>query len=105
MCDRDAKRSAPVRAIRGRRDLRGADAVSGAECACIHRPFVRSIKRAYLNRVILFGERQLRWTMAEYVEHYHRERNHHGLVKALIDGALQTAGVTRIRRRPRLGGC
>ena len=37
--------------------------------------FVRSIKEECLDRVILFGERHLRRTMVEYVEHYHRERN------------------------------
>jgi transposase InsO family protein len=36
--------------------------------------FVRSIKEECLNRVIPFGERHLRRTIAEFVEHYHRER-------------------------------
>ena len=36
--------------------------------------FVRSIKDECLNRVIPFGERHLRRTIAECVEHYHRER-------------------------------
>ena len=40
--------------------------------------FVRSIKEECLNRVIPFGERHFRRTIAEYVEHYHRERNHQG---------------------------
>jgi putative transposase len=46
--------------------------------ACVER-FVRSIKDECLSRVIPFGERHLRRTIAEYVEHYHRERNHQGL--------------------------
>jgi hypothetical protein len=54
--------------------------------------------------VIPFGERHLRRTIAEYVEHYHRERNHQGLDNALIDGAPQFDGVARIHRRSRLGG-
>jgi hypothetical protein len=37
-------------------------------------------------RVIPFGERHLRQTVAEFVEHYHRERNHQGLENELIDG-------------------
>jgi putative transposase len=65
---------------------------------------VRSIKYECLNRVISFGDRHLRRTIAEHVEHYHRERNHQGLDNALIDGAPQIEGVTRIRRRLRLGG-
>ena len=39
---------------------------------------VRSIKDECLSRVIPFGERHLRRMMVEYVEHYHRERNHQG---------------------------
>jgi putative transposase len=65
---------------------------------------VRSIKQECLSRVIPFGERHLRRTIAEYVEHYHRERNHQGLGNALIDGITHRPTRTRIRRRPRLGG-
>ena len=35
--------------------------------------FVRSLKHQCLNRVIPFGERHLRRTIAEYLEHYQRE--------------------------------
>jgi transposase InsO family protein len=67
--------------------------------------FVRSIKQECLDRVIPFGERHLRRTMAEYVEHYHRERNHQGLENELIEGASAVKGpFGRIRRRQRLGG-
>ena len=66
--------------------------------------FVRSIKDECLHRVIPFGERHLRRTIAEYVEHYHRERNHQGIKNELIAGGPPTAPVGRIRRRPRLGG-
>ena len=66
--------------------------------------FVRSIKEECLNRVIPFGERHLRRTLAEYVEHYHRERNHQGLANELIEGALAVERVGPILRRPRLGG-
>ena len=66
--------------------------------------FVRSIKEECLNRVIPFGERHLRRTIVEYVEHYHRERNHQGIANALIVGAPATSAIGGIRRRPRLGG-
>ena len=66
--------------------------------------FVRSIKHECLSRVIPFGERHLRRTIAEYVEHYHRERNHQGLANELIAGTPAVDHVGRIRRRPRLGG-
>ena len=48
--------------------------------------FVRSIKEECLNRVIPMGERHFRRAMHEFVEHYHRERNHQGLDNELIDG-------------------
>ena len=55
--------------------------------------------------MIPFGERHLRRAIAEYVEHYHRERNHQGLENELINGALvMDERVGHIRRRPRLGG-
>jgi putative transposase len=66
--------------------------------------FVRSIKEECLHRVIPFGERHLGRTIAEYVEHYHRERNHQGIENELIARAPATDHVGRIRRRARLGG-
>ena len=41
--------------------------------------FVRSIKEECLDRMIPIGERHFRRAVAEYVEHYHQERNHQGL--------------------------
>ena len=46
--------------------------------------FVRTIKESCLERLILFGERSLRTAIAEFVEHYHRERNHQGLENRLM---------------------
>ena len=66
--------------------------------------FVRSIKEECLDRLIPIGERHFRRAVTEYVEHYHRERNHQGLQNALIARAPATCTVGRIRRRPRLGG-
>jgi transposase InsO family protein len=66
--------------------------------------FVRSIKHECLYRVIPLGERHLRRTIAEYVEHYHSERNHQGLGNELLDRAPLIDGADRIRRRQRLGG-
>ncbi len=43
--------------------------------------------------------------IAEYVEHYHRERNHQGLANELIEGVSTGArNLGRVRRRQRLGG-
>ena len=38
--------------------------------------FVRSIKEECLDHIIPIGERPFRQAIAEFVEHYHRERNH-----------------------------
>ena len=105
ICDRDAKWSAPVRARLGEAGIRVVQTPYQAPNANAYAErFVRSIKEECLDRVIPFGERHLRRTIAEYVEHYHRERNHQGIENALIAGAPATSIVGRIRRRPRLGG-
>jgi hypothetical protein len=42
--------------------------------------------------------------IAEYVEHYYRERNHQALANELIEGVSTGAGsLGRIRRRSRFG--
>ncbi len=105
ICDRDAKWSAPVRTRLDEAGIRVVQTLYQAPNANAYAErFVRSIKHECLNRVIPFGERHLRRTIAEYVEHYHRERNHQGLANELIEGAPAVARVGRIRCRPRLGG-
>jgi len=42
--------------------------------------------------------------VAEFIEHYHRERNHQGLGNALIVGGTLNGTAGRVYRRPRLGG-
>jgi putative transposase len=66
--------------------------------------FVRSIKEECLARIVPIGERHLRCAVAEYVEHYHRERNHQGLGNRLIAGTLVINIGRRVRRRSRLDG-
>jgi hypothetical protein len=46
----------------------------------------------------------LRRALAEFVTHYHRERNHQGLGNDLIEGVGSAHPVGAIRRRQRLGG-
>ncbi len=65
--------------------------------------FVLSIKSECLDRMVLLGERHLRRAVAEYVEHYHRERSHQGLGNRLIGGEPQS-GLGPITCHPRLGG-
>jgi putative transposase len=40
--------------------------------------WVRSVKEECLSRLILFGERSLRYALSEYGSHYHHERPHQG---------------------------
>jgi hypothetical protein len=42
--------------------------------------------------------------LAEFVTHYHRERNHQGLENELIDGVRERQDGGGIHRRQRLGG-
>jgi putative transposase len=57
-----------------------------------------------LDRLIPVGERHLRRALAEFLVHYHRERNHQGLGNELIDGGRGQHHGGRVRRRQRIGG-
>jgi transposase InsO family protein len=105
ICDRDAKWSAPVRARLSEAGIRIVQTPFQAPNANAYAErFVRSIKHECLNRVVPFGERHLRRTIAEFVEHYHGERNHEGLGNELIEGSPAVERVGRIHRHQRLGG-
>ena len=55
--------------------------------------------------LVLLGERFLRIVVAQYVEHYHRERHHQGLDGRLIDPEpVASSGDGPIECRERLGG-
>ena len=68
--------------------------------------FVRSIKEECLSRVVPLGERHLRLLVREYVEHYHRERNHQGLDNQLLQPASPTPARSEgpVHRHERIGG-
>ena len=66
--------------------------------------FVRSIKEECLGHIIPIGERHFRHVITEFVEHYHRERNHQGLDNRLIAGTPVTDRRGRVRCRRRPGG-
>jgi transposase InsO family protein len=105
ICDRDQKWSADVR--RRLRDV-GIRVVLIPERApnanAFAERFVRSIKEECLDRLIPIGDRHFRRAVAEYVEHYHCERNHQGLDNRLISGPPMIQMTSRVRCRPRLGG-
>jgi len=66
--------------------------------------FVRSIREDCLNHLVLLGEGHLRTVVAEYVEHYHTERNHQGLANELIESSVPANTDGAVHRRQRLGG-
>ena len=67
--------------------------------------FVRTIKESCLERLILFGEGSVRRASAEFLAHYHAERNHQGLNNRLICPDPTPVGREGIvNRRERLGG-
>src|ERR1019366_7809483 len=105
ICDRDTKWSASVRDRLGEAGIRVVQTPFQAPNANAYAErSVRSIKEECLSRVIPFGDRHLRLTIAAFMEHYHSERNHQGLGNDLIDGAPTTGGGNRIYRRQRLRG-
>ena len=67
--------------------------------------FVRSVKSECLSKLIPIGVPMLRHTMQEYIEHYHRERNHQGLGNQLIEPLRSPRSQYEpVGRRSRLGG-
>ena len=66
--------------------------------------FVRSIKEECLDRMIFVGQASLRRAVAEYMTHYHAERNHQGLQNRLIAPAGMETKDSAILRHARLGG-
>ena len=73
-------------------------------CNAYAERFVRAIKEECLNKMIPLGERHRRRTVAEFVAHYHGERNHQGLGNELIDPLQQQPKNGLVRRKQRLGG-
>ena len=67
--------------------------------------FVRTIKEGCLERMIFFGEGSLSHAIKEFLEHYHRERNHQGIGNRLIDPLTEVGSVDgTVACRERLGG-
>ena len=67
--------------------------------------FVRSIKEEVVGRMICMGEASLRYTLTQYLAHYHAERNHQGLNNQLIVPDPEVSKQTgQVVRRERLGG-
>jgi hypothetical protein len=67
--------------------------------------FMRSIKEECLERIIFFGEKSLQNAVADFLAHYHQERNHQGLNNQLIQPGNEVGCITGdVACRERLGG-
>jgi putative transposase len=67
--------------------------------------WVRSVKDEVLSRMILFGERSLRYTLQQYADYYHSERPHQGKGNViLIPAAHSSMREGPLHCRQRLGG-
>ena len=105
ICDRDSKFTLRFRLVLEAAGVRLIRTPYQAPNANAHAErFVRSIKEECLDRLILFGERHLRHVLPEYLEHYHRERNHQGLGNGLIDATPPGSGLGKVLCDERLGG-
>jgi hypothetical protein len=62
-------------------------------------------KQECLSKLILFGEASLRSALAEFIDHFHSERNHQGKGNILLfpcSGIVQHWPGGRVRYRERL---
>jgi hypothetical protein len=67
--------------------------------------FVKTIKDECLSKMVFFGEGMLRKAIAEFVEHYHTERNHQGLGNRLLrPGPTLPVAEGTVHRMVGLGG-
>jgi len=79
--------------------------VKAPNCNAYAERFIRSIKEECLNRLILFGEKSLRHSINEFIEHYHTERNHQGVENDLLTPLVGVSSANDpVYCRERLGG-
>ena len=66
-----------------------------------------TVRHEVLDRMLIYGCRQLRLVLAEYADHYNVHRPHRALGQAPLLGSGESAVVVpagRVVRRDRLGG-
>ena len=71
---------------------------------------VGTLRREFLDRVLIFGERHLRAVLTEYQAHYNMARPHQSIGQSVPDDERDAPRATmidvdseRIRRKPALG--
>jgi putative transposase len=106
--DRDAKFTAAFDAVfaaEGIRVLRTP--VRAPQANAYAERWVGTVRRELLDRMLIFGRRQLVRVLAEYADHYNLPRPHRALDQAPPLGSVESAAVRstgRVVRRDRLGG-
>ena len=65
---------------------------------------MRTIKDECLSKLVLFGEDGLRRALAQFLDHYHEERNHQGVGNVLLFPSREPAKEGPIACKERLGG-
>lgn len=69
--------------------------------------WIKSVRTELLDWVLIFGERHLKATLSEYVDHYNRSRPHRSLDLTTPEPSARDSGLatdSRVYRRARLGG-
>ena len=80
-------------------------AVRAPKMNAIAERFVKTIKNDCLSKMMFLGEGMLRRAIAEFVEHYHTERNHQGVGNRLLrPGPTLPVNEGTVHRIVRLGG-
>jgi transposase InsO family protein len=66
---------------------------------------IGSIRREYLDYIVIFNERHLRHVLPSYVDHYHRTRTHLSLDKDCpVARPTQPSRIGRVVAIPQVGG-
>jgi transposase InsO family protein len=93
----------------GARILRSAVRVPRMNAICER--MVATLRREFLDRVLILGERHLHAVLAEYQAHYNTARPHQGIAQRIPDNEPDAPCATvtgintqQIRRKPVLGG-
>ena len=106
LMDRDSSFSAEFRAVLKRAGVKAVRIPPKAPNCNPHvERFMLSLKRECLDKMVLFGQEALNRATREYLDHYHRERNHQGLEGKIIAPGRELGRVVgRIECKERLGG-
>lgn len=106
LMDRDSNFSTAFRAVLEEADVQPVRLPPRSPNLNAHlERFHLSIKSECLGRMIFFGEKSLRRAVTNYLEHYHVERNHQGLINEIIETGNEVGAIAgKIECRERLGG-